>query len=464
MSFLKKIRSVKEKELIVRKKNVPLSELKKGLKKSSKSFKKAISRGKGDWPRVIAEFKRGSPSRGLINKNADLSFFVDLYDGFASAVSVLTEENYFFGSLRDLEFFSSFSKKPVLRKDFIFDEYQVFESRRFGADAILLIAGFLSSSELNKLIFVAESLGMDCLVEFFDDMGFDEALKSNAKIIGVNNRNLVTLGENIGVTEKYFSLIPESKRKELVLVSESTISGRSDVLRVERFADALLVGTAIMGSEFPRAKLKEICGVPLIKICGITRVRDAELAVELGADVIGLNFYEKSPRFVSEEIARNIVSVVKGKALIAGVFVNESKSRIEELVAKLGLDFVQLSGSEPLGFEVGFSVPVIKTFHVVDEHSLDSIDSCGCDFVMVDSFVNGLFGGTGRMVNVNLLNKSMFVGKNLVFSGGLSPKNVVGVIKKFRPFMVDVCSGVEESPGKKKKKKLREFISRVNGF
>ena len=330
MKFLEKVKRIKLREVEQRKKKVSLSELKKKVKKGKRVFAKAL-RGKSKVS-LIAEFKKSSPSKGKINQKASLKEFISLYNQHADCISILTEQKYFNGKLDFIKQAKKYTRKPILRKDFILDEYQVYEARAYGADAVLLIAGFVSEKKLKKLLKTIESLGMDALVEADSKLGLKKAIASGSKLIGINNRNLNTLKEDFSQTEKLLKTISAKKRKQLTIVSESAIDSQKQIESLKGKADSILVGTAIMSFPVPKVKLRELTGKTLVKVCGITNKKDAKDAVKLGADVIGLNFYKKSPRFVSVKKAKEIAKSVSKKVLVAGVFVNEPKSRVKKIV------------------------------------------------------------------------------------------------------------------------------------
>ena len=461
MNFLEKMKLQKRKEVELRKKKIPIETLLLQLKKRSHLFKKAIQ-GKNKVS-LIAEFKKSSPSRGTINKKASLKEYISLYNEYADCVSILTEEKYFSGKIDFIKEAKKITKKPIIMKDFILDEYQIYEANLIGADAVLLISSFVSQKKLNELVKITQSLGMDCLVECHNPATLKKALASGSKIIGINNRNLKSLKEDFGNTEKLLKLILPAKRKKLVLVSESSINSQKQIKQLNGKVDAVLVGTAIMSYPVPKVKLKELTGKTLVKICGVTTVKDALESVKLGADFVGLNFYKKSSRFVSIKQAKLIAQKIKGKALIVGVFVNESKENVLRVVKTCGLDAVQFSGDESKEYVSDFILPVIKAIHIKDKKSINLLTGFNAEMLMVDSFEKGSFGGTGKTINKKLLNKKVLEKINLVFSGGLNPKNVKEIVKEFNPFMVDVCSGVEETAGRKSFSKIKSFIYNARG-
>jgi phosphoribosylanthranilate isomerase len=192
-----------------------------------------------------------------------------------------------------------------------------------------------------------------------------------------------------------------------------------------------------------------------IKICGVTRVEDARLAVECGADIIGLNFYPPSPRALGFERALAIRAAIGTRCEVAGVFVNAAREYIDERLRRLKLDLLQFHGDEDAAALCGWPVKVIRALRLKAGDSLDAYSRLEADYLLVDTFHPALFGGTGKTRGLEGL-----VGSNLgrVFiSGGLSPSNVAAAVR-LKPFGVDVASGVESAPGIKDAEKLRSFI------
>jgi len=255
---------VKNKKIEVEqlKKYYPLKKIEDKIarEKPAFDFHHAIAvKGGPDAVRIIAEVKKASPSKGVI-KDAFMPCDIALqYErAKAAAVSVITEAKFFKGELEYLVAIARNLKIPVLRKDFIFDEYQVYESRGAGADAILLIASILDPPLLKGLRELAESLGMDALVEVHDEAEVEKAVESGASIIGINNRDLKTFEVDMGTTIKLAPLIPEDR----VIVSESGISTHADIMYLKKAGvAAFLIGEAILKERDMRAKLKELLGV-----------------------------------------------------------------------------------------------------------------------------------------------------------------------------------------------------------
>lgn len=257
MMILDEIVAAKRQELARVKEELPLSELEKRIsqRKPALDFASAL---RGDRVRIITEIKKASPSKGLLRPNFDPLNLAKAYaEGGAAAISVLTETTYFQGALThllDIKQTPGLDNIPLLRKDFLFSPYQVYESRAFGADAVLLIAAILTDEELEFLISLAHGLGMQCLVEVHNRPELERVLRSPARIIGINNRDLHTLDVDIATTERLRPLIPEDR----TIVSESGIRERKDIQRLEQCGvDAVLIGEALVTASNVSAKLKE---------------------------------------------------------------------------------------------------------------------------------------------------------------------------------------------------------------
>lgn len=217
---------------------------------------------RGEFVALIGEIKSGSPSQGEIRANVDPARIAVTYEvNGASAISVLTDRKYFSGELNHLKSARVGSKLPLLRKDFIVDEYQIYESRALQADAILLIVRILDNAQLADYLALADSLGMSALVEVHDEIELERALNSGARIIGLNNRNLADFSVDLATTERLASLVPRDR----IRVSESGIHSREDVRRVARAgADAILVGEALMRANDIGARVRELSKVPRV--------------------------------------------------------------------------------------------------------------------------------------------------------------------------------------------------------
>ncbi len=218
--------------------------------------------------RVIAEVKRASPAKGVITEVFEPGVVATRYEaGGAAAVSVLTERRRFLGHLDHLRSVRRAVTLPILRKEFIFDPYQVIEARVAGADAVLLIAAILSGNEIADLRAVAEELGMDALVEVYDEEELERVLGAGARLLGVNNRNLKTFETDSRHTIRVLSAVPPERRDDIVCISESGIFGWKDVAPIaDAGVDAVLVGESLMRAASPEALLRELRGLDAEKL------------------------------------------------------------------------------------------------------------------------------------------------------------------------------------------------------
>jgi indole-3-glycerol phosphate synthase len=254
--FLDKIVAEKLKEVERRQTAFPLPKLRAAImeRPAPLDLATAIS---GDSLRLIAEVKRASPSRGVIRADFDPVKLARSYArGGAAAISVLTESNYFRGSQQDLESIKrALPHIPVLRKDFILKPYQIFESCAWGADAVLLIVAILDDNALEELAALTHALGMQCLVEVHNRSELKRALACDARIIGINNRDLDTMKVDINVTGQLRPPIPRGR----LVVSESGIKGRDEVQKLKEWKiNAMLVGEALVSADNVAAKIKEL--------------------------------------------------------------------------------------------------------------------------------------------------------------------------------------------------------------
>ncbi|HIE44572.1 MAG TPA: indole-3-glycerol phosphate synthase TrpC [Candidatus Omnitrophica bacterium] len=205
---------------------------------------------------IIAEVKKASPSKGLILKDYEPVKIAKIYEKTgAKAISVLTEEDFFLGNLNDLRSVKNATRIPVLRKDFIADTYQIYESRYFGADAILLIARILKREVLEEFIAISKNLGLASLVEIHDEEDFSKALGCGAEIMGINNRDIDTLKVDINVSLRLAPLIPSDR----IIVSESGIRGKEEILLLKnRGINSFLIGESLLTTENIEKKMEEM--------------------------------------------------------------------------------------------------------------------------------------------------------------------------------------------------------------
>ncbi len=260
-SILDKILEDKRQEVERLKKEMPLSQLEERIAQQAAPLNLSGAL-MGDELSLIAEVKKASPSKGILNADLDpVQTAVTYADNGAALVSVLTESKHFLGSI---DYLAAIKKAlqskgvPVLRKDFIFDLYQVHEARAYGADAILLIVAALEPERLRELLAVAQSLWVQCLVEVHDEAELQTALDAEAEVIGINNRDLRTFYTTLEVTERLAPLIPQGK----IIVSESGIETRDDMQRLRKLGvNAVLIGETLVKAKDVGAKVREFTDV-----------------------------------------------------------------------------------------------------------------------------------------------------------------------------------------------------------
>ncbi len=255
--MLKEILRAKKARLSEQKKVLSIDVLEKRakLKSATRNFRQSLL---GTDTSVIAEIKKASPSLGDIAPDIDIKRIAVLYEeGGACAISVLTEQDYFKGAPEFIGLVKEAVRIPVLRKDFILDEYQVFESRYLGADAVLLIATILEKNKLKELIDLSLSLKIEPLVEVHNEEDLEKALSTSVKVIGINNRDLKTFDTDLNVSERLISKVGNGK----IIVSESGIKTKQDVERLKGLGfDAILVGESIVKESDFKAKIQSLIG------------------------------------------------------------------------------------------------------------------------------------------------------------------------------------------------------------
>lgn len=255
--ILEKIVADNLEELEARKRSLPLAEL-RGVALEQSPPLDFASALRDDRIQLIAEIKKASPSKGIIRLDFNPVEIAQTYaSNGASAISVLTEASYFQGSLNHLKDIRKAlgNKLPLLRKDFLYDPYQVYESRAYGADSLLLIVAILTSEKLKALLGLSHELSMSCLVEVHNEAELEIALSSGARIIGINNRDLNTFTVDLATTERLRPLIPADR----IVVSESGIKDHSDMEKLKKWGvDAVLIGESLMSAPDIAAKMKEL--------------------------------------------------------------------------------------------------------------------------------------------------------------------------------------------------------------
>jgi indole-3-glycerol phosphate synthase len=259
--ILRKIVEYKKDEIVSAKSRLPLAELKARCADAPpvRGFRESLERvDEAGRTAVIAEVKKGSPSKGVIRTDFDPVAIAGIYEkNGAACLSVLTDEHFFLGHLDYLTRIRTVVNIPLLRKDFIFDPYQIWEARVAGADAVLLIAAMLDLSQLREFVAVARELSLDVLLEVHDEQELETALETDCRLMGINNRNLRTFVTDLGTTERLCARMPPGRFP----VAESGINTRSDTLRLRSAgARAFLIGESLMREPDIGAKLREILG------------------------------------------------------------------------------------------------------------------------------------------------------------------------------------------------------------
>ncbi len=467
MDILSEIIAAKRKRISEAKERLPLDQLRERIGDLDGRANFAQALNSTATVNVIAEFKRRSPSKGVINAQARPAELASVYEAAgAAALSILTEEDYFAGSLEDLRQVRQVTSLPILRKDFIIDEYQVYESAAAGASAVLLIVAALDDEALTKLRSLTENeLGLTALVEVHTKEELDRAVQCGARVIGVNNRNLHDFNVSVATSMELAEVAP----RNAILVSESGLT--PDSVRELRAAgyQGFLIGENLMRAAEPGAALREYLAAAgtAVKICGITSLADARAAINAGADLLGFNFYRPSPRYINPdeaaEIVRSLRSEVRRIVSMVGVFVNEPVETVARIAAVVSLDGLQLHGDESAEYcrrlrQLSPGKFLIKT---LNGNSNAEVDKFPADALMIDAFDPQLRGGTGRLANWGFGREVATKTSRLFLAGGLSPENVAEAIATVRPYAVDVCSSVETEPGRKSAERMKQFVDAV---
>lgn len=399
--------------------------------------------------RFVMEVKKASPSEGAIRRGVDPAEQAGAYAGVADAISVLTDGPYFGGSLEDVAAVRAVFDGPILAKDFVVDPRQVAEARAYGADAVLAMLSVLDDDGARAVLAAAEALGMDVLVEAHDEAEARRAVALGVPLIGVNNRDLTTLKVDLATTGRLAPLVPADR----VLVAESGIATRADVERLAPHVDAFLVGTALMRAAWPAAAARALA-FGRVKICGITNEEDAEAAVAAGASYLGLVMVPGTPRAVTREQAGRITG-----APLAGVFRNEKLMEVALAAHELGLAAVQLHGDEDAAYIRGLRplLPAGTEIWTTGAVGRDLPASRpGADRTLFDTQVDGRTGGTGKAFDWDRVRDRPELGSALL-AGGLNPGNARDAAK-VGAWALDLCSGVEATPGHKDPAKLAAFF------
>ncbi|AWK42215.1 bifunctional indole-3-glycerol-phosphate synthase TrpC/phosphoribosylanthranilate isomerase TrpF [Photorhabdus laumondii subsp. laumondii] len=444
-TILQKIVNDKAEYLIHRKQQQPLESFINAVVASNRHFYQALN---SEQTVFILECKKASPSKGVIRQDFDPIQIAKIYQPYATAISVLTDEKYFQGNYEFLRLVSDAVHQPVLCKDFIIDPYQVYLARYYQADAILLMLSVLDDQQYITLSELAHSLNMGVLTEISSEEERARAVALKAKVIGINNRDLRDLSIDLNRTKQLAPQLPE----ETIVISESGIHQHQQIRELSHYANGFLIGSALMAQPNLDLALRQLI-LGENKVCGLTRPQDAKVALQAGAVYGGLIFAEHSPRKINIQQAQQIINAANLKYV--GVFQNQSSAFISHTARILSLAAVQLHGAEgevyieelrkilPENCQIWKAIDMSKDeFHTkagnVDRYLLD----------------NGK-GGTGQSFDWQLLEKQSLA--NIMLAGGLNEENCQQAAK-YGCCGLDFNSGVENAPGIKSSHKLNKVF------
>ncbi len=403
---------------------------------TTRSLRAALAR---PGARFVMEVKRASPSghRSAVSVEAAVAAYAPVAD----AISVLTDGEDFGGSLDDLAFVRARFDGPILAKDFIVDVSQVSEARAHGADAVLVMMSVLDDATAAAVLAEAKLLGMDAIVEVHDEAELGRALALGAAIVGINNRDLKTLTTDLAVTERLAPLVPA----DVLVISESGISSRADVERLAPIADAFLVGSALMAApDVVDAARALVHG--RVKLCGLTRTADVDMAAAAGATHAGFILVPGTPRAVTLDGARPLASAARRHGLrTVGVFRDAPLDAVAATAAALRLDVVQLHGAEdPAEIRKGLG----KDVEIWGVCADGAAARPGADRSLFDTGR----GGTGQPFEWALLAGRGDLATGYL-AGGIGPANARNAAR-VGAYGLDVGSGVEARPGEKDQAKV----------
>ena len=429
----------------------------------------------------ICEVKKASPSKGIIAEHFPYLDIAKEYEmAGAAAISVLTEPDFFKGDKKYLQEIASTVKIPVLRKDFIIDEYQIYQAKVWGASAILLICACLDVPMLTKFRELADSLGLASLVEAHDEKEVQMAIDCGARIIGVNNRNLKDFTVDVQNSVRLRNLVQD----DVIFVSESGLETPEDI-QVLRDNN---IGVALMGETFMRSpnkveKLAYLYGptyyTPKVKMCGISKVETIPAVVEAKPDYMGLVF-APSKRQVTVDQAKILVEELhRGYAKkygsdtehdkndtikTVGVFVNETLDNLVRIADTANLDAVQLHGDEDEAFIQSLkertNVEVWKAIQIRTAADTEKWIDSSADMLLFDAYHKDERGGIGEVFDWSSLDAFE---RPFMLAGGINSTNVARAIRTVRPYGIDISSGIETN-GVKDDEKITAFTKIVKSI
>jgi len=444
---------VRDKALWVaaRKQQQPLDSFQHQLQPSQRSFYQALQ---GEKTAFILECKKASPSKGIIREDFDPVSIAEVYRDYASAISVLTDEKYFQGNFEFLPQVSARVHQPVLCKDFIIDDYQIYLARFYQADAILLMLSVLDDDQYAYLSDVAHSLQMGVLTEASNQHELDRAIALGAKVVGINNRDLRDLSIDLNRTRQLAPQLPDG----VTVISESGINSYANVRELSHIAHGFLIGSALMGEADLRSAVRRVI-LGDNKVCGLTRSADALAAWQAGAVYGGLIFAEGSPRQITAEQAQLLCQHAPLKYV--GVFRNQPIGLITALASQLSLHAVQLHGNEDRQYinQLRTLLPaqcqIWKAMSITDQ--LPARDWQSVDRYLFD---NGQ-GGSGQCFDWQLLQGQDL--HNVMLAGGISPENCAKAAQ-LGVSGLDINSGVESAPGIKNAEKIAQVFQTLRNY
>ena len=419
----------------------------------------------------ICEVKKASPSKGIIAEHFPYLDIAKEYEvAGAAAISVLTEPDFFKGDKKYLQEIASTVKIPVLRKDFIIDEYQIYQAKVWGASAILLICACLDVPTLTKFRELADSLGLSSLVEAHDEHEVQMAIDCGARIIGVNNRNLKDFTVDVQNSVRLRNLVQD----DVIFVSESGLETPEDI-QVLRDNN---IGVALMGETFMRSpnkveKLAYLYGptyyTPKIKMCGISKVETIPAIIDAKPDYMGLVF-APSKRQVTVEQAKTLVEELHKQYAVrynsetikaVGVFVNETVENLLKIAEEVKLDVIQLHGDEDESFiqilKEQSNVEVWKAVQVRSAADAEKWIDSSADMLLFDAYHKDERGGTGEVFDWSSLDEFE---RPFMLAGGIDSTNVARATRTVRPYGLDISSGIETN-GVKDNEKMKAFTNIV---
>ncbi len=437
--------------LATRQAQQPLATFRNEVNAASRDFYQALQSARTVF---ILECKKASPSKGLIRQDFNPALIAGVYKDYASAISVLTDEKYFQGSVEFLPLVSAATTQPILCKDFIIDPYQIWLARFYQADAILLMLSVLNDEQYRQLSAVAHSLKMGVLTEASNEAELQRAITLEAKVVGINNRDLRDLSIDLNRTRQLAPRLPQG----VTVISESGIHNYAQVRELSHFANGFLIGSALMAEDNLHTAVRRVI-IGDNKVCGLTRAQDALSAYNAGAVFGGLIFATHSPRYINEAQAR---SVMAGAPLnYVGVFRNHSVSDVVTMAEHLALYAVQLHGDEDQAYVAALRAQLPARTKIWKALSVKDVLPAR-DWQHVDRYLfdNGN-GGSGKRFDWSLLRGQDL--SNVLLAGGLGPDNC-GEAAQLGCAGLDFNSGVENASGVKDGNKIAAVFQVLRSY